>query len=104
MHIVTGKDIAKRDGVPSFRLWLRAQSVTWRRRLVNQVDENAAPVVARIDRERLIAECDVCHGAEYVDPDDPVFFCISCGNAAVGGKLRRVIIPADVQEVLDGMD
>lgn len=49
-------------------------------------------VSARIDFGRWLADCE-CGGAEYVDPDEPSFFCNSCGNAEFNGELRSVIFP-----------
>ena len=47
---------------------------------------------ARIDWGRWLAICE-CGGAETVTPEDPVFYCMSCGNTPTDGKLRRVKFP-----------
>lgn len=50
------------------------------------------PVMARIWQGQWIADCE-CRGASFVDPDEPIFFCFSCGNRAQGGWVRSVIFP-----------
>lgn len=56
------------------------------------------PVLARIWQGQWIASCE-CNGASFVDPDEPVFFCFSCGNRANGNKPRRVIFPPEAERV-----
>jgi hypothetical protein len=46
-----------------------------------------------------MASCPDCNGAEYVDPDDPFFFCLSCGNVTLEGYARRVIFPKNMDEI-----
>jgi hypothetical protein len=58
------------------------------------------PVKARIDWGRWIADCE-CGGAEYVDPDETIFFCMSCGNKVTNGRARNVIFPVNIKEVED---
>ena len=64
---------------------------------IDEVDL-ARPVEAIIDFGRWGAVCE-CGGAEYVDPDEPVFYCFSCGNEVSGGKLRPVQFPADREDI-----
>jgi hypothetical protein len=52
------------------------------------------PIVARIWQGQWIADCE-CNGACFVDPDEPVFFCFTCGNRANGQKPRPVIFPPE---------
>lgn len=52
------------------------------------------PVYARIWQGQWIADCP-CNGAEFVAPDEPVFFCFGCGNRANNGRLRPVIFPPE---------
>jgi len=59
-------------------------------------------IEARVDHGRWIANCPDCKGAECVTLDDPVFMCLSCGNEAIGGKLRRVKFPND-QSTIEGL-
>jgi hypothetical protein len=60
---------------------------------------DAFPVKMRIDFGRMLGDCGFCKGASYVQPDDNYFFCSSCKNEAVGGKLRRVIFPDNLDEI-----
>jgi hypothetical protein len=94
MDVVTAKTIARRDNCKSVLEWMK-KAAARRGALVSlsSVDESA-PVKARIDFGRWIADCE-CNGAEYVDPDEPVFLCLSCLNQAHGGRLRRVIFPPE---------
>lgn len=69
--------------------------------------DESAPVIAFIDHGRWLAECGLfdtergrtCKNAQYVDVDDPRFFCITCHNNEVGGQWREVEWPADVEAV-----
>lgn len=56
------------------------------------------PVYARIWQGQWIADCE-CNGACFVDPDEPVFFCFSCGNRANDHKPRPVIFPATLERL-----
>ena len=38
---------------------------------------NITPIPARINHGRWIADCPYCTGAEMVDPNDPVFYCLN---------------------------
>lgn len=57
-----------------------------------------APVIARVNLGRWIADC-ACGGAELVDHADPVFMCFSCGNATTGGQYRPVRFPSDIRQI-----
>lgn len=48
---------------------------------------------AFVDFGRWMARCD-CGQHNYVDPDEPVFFCARCGNGN-SGLARPVIFPID---------
>jgi hypothetical protein len=56
------------------------------------------PVKARIWQGQWIADCE-CNGASFVDPDEPVYFCFSCGNRVNGSKPRPVIFPATLERL-----
>jgi hypothetical protein len=92
-QVLTARDIARRDGCRT--------SAEWRKRLAGRrgihlsnviAQGDGAEVAARIDHGRWIADCE-CGGAEYVDADDPVFFCFSCENQAHASQLRPVRFP-----------
>ncbi len=61
-------------------------------------DPTGLPVYARIWQGQWIADCE-CNGACFVDPDEPVFFCFSCGNRANDHKPRPVIFPATLERL-----
>jgi len=99
-EIITGKHIAERDGFKTHRERIRARYREMSRKHKIEIvyrDEIAEdkPVMARIDFGRWSARCDQCDGSEYVDPEEPVFYCFGCGNFVVDGKLRTVIFPPD---------
>lgn len=54
---------------------------------------------ARIDFGRWIVDCPYCPGAEYLDMDDPVFFCLSCEMEENGGRYILVSIPENPQAI-----
>lgn len=90
MEIVTAKTIAKKDGCRNTFEWLQKAAI--RKGVQLNLDMSEVEVVARIDHGRWIADCK-CNGAEYVDPSEPIFFCLSCMNVDYGGKLRPVKFP-----------
>ena len=107
MEIISGKHFHKEIGATNGRERIQAMYNTLKKR--SQVDvildlavDLSRPVVAMIDTGRWGAVCPDCGGAEYVEPEDadPVFWCFSCGNVSVGGKLRPVQFPT-AQEVED---
>jgi len=62
------------------------------------------PVYAEVNFGQWLAVCE-CGGAESVDPDEPIFYCFSCGNYTNHGKPRKVIFPPkkeikDIETVL----
>jgi len=89
-EIITAKTIAKRDRSKSVLDWIRKSAARYGIQVKEAVCKQ--PVIARIDHGRWIADCE-CKGAEYVDPDEPIFFCLSCLNAAHQGVLRPVVFP-----------
>jgi hypothetical protein len=64
---------------------------------------DAPSVAAYINHGRLVVDCPDCNGAEMVWPETALMLCHSCGNRAVGGKWRRVVLPprlADIEGTL----
>jgi len=63
----------------------------------------AAPAEAEVNVldgvARWVALCPDCGGAEYVWLDAPAFYCVSCGNRALGGRCRPLVIPDDRTEI-----
>ena len=62
------------------------------------------PLDARINHGRWLVRCPYCVGAELVDPDDPFFFCLSCGNEGSRGRERRVRFPDKRKEIEDALE
>lgn len=96
-RILTGRDMAARHGLKDYRSWLIKNStrlgVPWNGKVTKQ-----DPVLARIDFGRWIADCG-CGGAEYVDPDEKIFYCQNCGNVDYKGAARAVIFPENRSEI-----
>ncbi len=45
---------------------------------------------------RWLCRCPDCPGGTaYVWLETPIMFCITCGNRAIGGKFRPVLVPPD---------
>jgi hypothetical protein len=65
---------------------------------------DAAHAIARVNHGRWIADCPFgCGGAEYVNPDQLLFFCCECRNAKTGGRPVKVKMPrahARIEELL----
>ncbi len=59
----------------------------------------AGNVNARIWQGHWIADCPNCDGAEFVDPEEPIFFCWGCGNRAQKGKIYNVVFPDNREEI-----
>ena len=62
-------------------------------------DGRKKQVYAYLNHGRWIADCPLqhekqaCIGAECVTEDDKVFYCLSCGNAEIGGDFIKVKFP-----------
>lgn len=55
-----------------------------------------APVIhAEVNQGRWIARCPFCAGAELVDLEEPLFYCLSCYNATAGHRWLRVRLPRE---------
>lgn len=75
----------------------------------SDVAEEAPPAPARLNPltpfemvSRWIADCPDCRGGTaYVWLSTPLMFCIQCGNGAIGGKWRRVEVPAERRQIED---
>lgn len=94
--IYTGNDKAIEMGFKNFRemqLGLMKKA-GWKA----SKDIGGERVSARVDFGRWIADCE-CGGAGYVEPLDPVFFCMACGNASSGGMWRGVLFPEKRHEI-----
>lgn len=103
-RLITAKDIATRDSQPSVREWIRITSIQFKMKgtLKTTFDGSVAgkPVYALVSNGRWLAMCDQpgCRGSEYVDPEEKVFYCLSCGNGN-NSKGRPVIFPPNYAEL-----
>lgn len=50
-------------------------------------------VRAEVNHGHWIVKCPVCPGAEEADPLEPVFYCLSCGNAENASRVMDVVFP-----------
>ncbi len=94
---ITAKNMATREGLSSTKErieLIRAKFIHTHPLAAQKIGKWAEvkPVYARVDFGRWIADCE-CGGAEYIDPEYPLFFCNSCGNNEYNGQLRPTIIP-----------
>ena len=97
--IIDAKDVMREEGDKDMLSRIRRQNSDRvgrgrARYLINEEIDEGRPVKARIDFGRWIADCE-CGGAEYITPEEPIFFCQSCGNLASDGKLRPVDFPPE---------
>lgn len=105
--LVTAREIADRDRALNVSAWIRAESLKavqrslftrpWDGRSVS-----GAPVAAFVDFGCWVARCDICGGHCYVDPDEPVFFCLRCGNDN-SGAARPVVFPGEIDLIEDAL-
>lgn len=95
VRIGTARDIilALKNGL-NRRVWMQRQALAMGFDYRGVLAEGAS-VKAEVNHGRWIARCE-CGGAEDVDPADPVFYCLSCGNALVNGELLFVEFPKDL--------
>ncbi len=96
-RLIDGAHKASMECYPSYRHRMAALAQTLGRPWRGDVCR-APAVEAVVDYGRWIARCE-CGGAEYVTPDDPVFYCCSCGNARTNGAARPVAFPEDIAEI-----
>lgn len=101
--IYTALDYAiQRDGVKTVKERIKKLQAQHMKRgfsvPVHFNSNGSAPVKARIWQGHWVADCE-CKGAEFVDYNEPVFFCWSCGNATHAGNVRDVIFPKDREKI-----
>lgn len=101
--IITAKDVASREMYLSAHDW----AVGYSRKLAQRGRIalpwtgviNGSLIKARIDWGRWLADCPYCNGAEYVDPDEPFLFCLSCGMQKNSGAALPVEFPPNRGEI-----
>lgn len=104
-HLITAKDAFQRMGYTTVTDGIMQFSASQYRAGIIAMPwsgvTSGSVVLARADFGRWIADCPYCGGAEYVDPDEPIFFCCSCGMELNSGEARPVEFPADREEIED---
>ena len=99
-ELISAKHIIKRDNCATFAAWIRLVCQS----RCNSLDPHwtgktsGEAVTAIVDGGRWIAKCE-CSGAEYVSPDEPIFFCFACANFDNGGDARPVTFPQDIKDI-----
>lgn len=67
---------------------------------LDRIATKAPPAVARINHNRLIADCPDCGGAVYVWRDGPyLLLCPDCWNGVIGGAWRILQVPDDLATI-----
>ena len=99
--ILTALDYAKLNGCKTVREYIDIIAMKMGKRLDTPITGNPAgkEVEAEINWGRWIAKCPNCNGAEDVDPNEPIFYCFSCGNYQNDGKPRPVKFPSDYKKI-----
>jgi hypothetical protein len=104
-RIIRAKDYARREGAKSVvERIVRISAQLAHRRLLDTPFVGGAPVgrpvLAEVNHGQWMAFCE-CGGPEAVDPDEPIFYCFSCGNHATKGRPRPVTFPQqrEIEEI-----
>ena len=96
-EIITARHVAARDGCRSQKQWIeklcRKQGQLLDTPFTGMI--LGGPILARVDFGRWIADCPECGGAEYVDPQEAIFYCFNCGNRPNSGHARPVVFPPE---------
>lgn len=96
-YLITAIHYCRREGVATVKdriLKIHAKRQRKARGpLAIQIDKlSPHPVKARIELGQVVADCE-CGGCEFVDPNEPIFYCFECYNRAYNGTLRPVVFP-----------
>ncbi len=103
-YIVTAKHYAKQEGAESVKeRILKLRDRIYREKgvaleVLDMDTPSGSPVYARIEQGAWIADCE-CGGAQFVDADEPVYFCFGCGNRGNKFRVRPVIFPVQRNEI-----
>jgi len=96
-RLITAKDYCVRESAANVKERIAKRHARMTRKLKVPLPlkldvTSPRPVKARIELGQVIADCE-CGCAEFVDMDEPVFFCFECFNRRDGGALRPVVFP-----------
>ncbi len=100
-YIITAKHYCTREGAASVkdRIAKRVKELQRKRGYPVKVQFDRVsprPVRARIELGQWVADCE-CRGVEFVDPDEPIFFCFGCANRTDAGMVRPVEFPPEAE-------
>ena len=101
--IISSLDIAKYYGFSTTREWMMDHSRKLHEKGICPVVfsgkiNNAIIAIARIDHGRWIADCPACKKAMYVDPQEKILVCVTCGNEGTGTAVM-VEFPENYQKI-----
>jgi hypothetical protein len=98
--IITAKDYAQRERALNVkdRIKKMCDNMVFRGVMDTpfvDCEPEGKPIEAEINFGQWVARCDNpgCNGCEAVDPDEPIFYCFSCGNSDNHGKPKPVVFP-----------
>jgi len=101
--IIGSKDIAEYYGFSLASEWIKKNSEVLHSKgicpviFTGEMQEEISVDVC-IDWGRFMAHCTFCAGVSYVDKNEKVFFCFSCGNNKTGLGIR-VVFPENIEEI-----
>lgn len=96
-YLITAQHYCQREKVGSVRERILKLHMKYQRKssfpLPIQINNTISrPVYARIELGQVVADCE-CGGVEFVDINEPIFYCFNCFNRVDNGALRPVIFP-----------
>lgn len=98
MKIFTGLDRARELGFDNYRNFMIKLAVNNGNPWKGEFTESN-PLYAYVDNARWSVLCE-CSSPYYADPTDDKFgYCPVCGNAVLDGAARRMIFPADREDI-----
>jgi hypothetical protein len=95
-EIISAKHVCERDRAKNLRQWFfKAANRMLSSGTAYTGRVSGEGVQAYINNGRWLAHCGAggCQGKEYVRADEPIFFCLSCGNRLNNGDARPVEFP-----------
>lgn len=101
--LINAQDIAKRDGKPTVQYWIREISEMRRDQAGGACAWDGKTVTGQavhpmVNQGRVLAQCPICGGYEYVCAETPVFYCMTCFNGSTSAGVP-VEFPVDWKRV-----
>jgi hypothetical protein len=94
-RIVTGRDYFRTDFAGYVERFVRPQAAVYGVDVPPPIGSHVAtdaPIQACVNAGRWIVRCPDCPGAAFVWIEQPLYFCASCFNGAVGNRWRPVLL------------